>query len=122
MKTERKMLVAFLLNFGFALLEMAGGIFTGSIAILSDALHDLGDTMGILLACSLEKKSKQKADESIYFILRCISVLAFSVIRVCQHVKHAVIILADFYVVHKSFSSVKLGVSSPVGERQGALV
>ena len=40
MKGERKILIAFILNGGFALFELLGGAFTGSVAILSDALHD----------------------------------------------------------------------------------
>ena len=62
MKTEKNILVAFLLNIGFSIFELIGGIFTGSIAILSDSLHDLGDALSIGLSYFLERKSKQKAD------------------------------------------------------------
>jgi len=62
MKTEKNILVAFLLNISFSLFELIGGIFTGSIAILSDSLHDLGDALSIGLSYFLERKSKQKAD------------------------------------------------------------
>ena len=34
--------VAFFLNLGFTLFEVVGGLLTNSIAILSDALDDLG--------------------------------------------------------------------------------
>lgn len=34
--------VAFFLNFSFMIFEIAGAIYTNSVAILSDALHDLG--------------------------------------------------------------------------------
>ena len=37
MKTEKNILIAFLLNLAFAIFEFVGGIFTGSVAILSDA-------------------------------------------------------------------------------------
>ena len=47
MKTERNILVAFILNLAFSVFELFGGIFTGSVAILSDAVHDLGDAVGI---------------------------------------------------------------------------
>ena len=42
--------VAFWLNLVFCLLEFAGGLFTNSVAILSDALHDLGDSFSLGLA------------------------------------------------------------------------
>lgn len=58
MKTEKRILIAFLLNLGFSIFECFGGILTGSVAILSDALHDLGDAAAIGIAYFLEKKSK----------------------------------------------------------------
>ena len=42
--------VAFFLNLFFTLLEIAGGFFTNSMAILSDAVHDLGDCLSLGLA------------------------------------------------------------------------
>lgn len=49
--------LAFWLNFLFALVEIVGGLWTNSMAILSDALHDLGDSLALLSAWVLEKKS-----------------------------------------------------------------
>ena len=57
-------LTAFGLNLGFSVLELAGGLLTGSAAILSDALHDLGDAAGIGLAYALEKKSLRPPDDT----------------------------------------------------------
>lgn len=54
--------VAFWLNTGFALLELAGGIYTNSVAIMSDALHDFGDSLSLGLAYYLQKKSEKKKD------------------------------------------------------------
>lgn len=62
MKTERNILVAFVLNFLFAIFELFGGIFTGSVAILSDAVHDVGDAASIGVSYFLEKKSKKQPD------------------------------------------------------------
>ena len=42
--------LAFILNFCFALLEVVGGLLTNSIAILADALHDLGDSFSLAMA------------------------------------------------------------------------
>jgi len=63
MKTERNILIAFLLNSLFAVFEFIGGIFTGSVAIISDAVHDLGDAASIGISYFLEKKSKKQPDE-----------------------------------------------------------
>lgn len=64
MKTERNILIAFLLNLSFSVFEFVGGIFTGSVAIVSDALHDLGDAMSIGLSLFLERRSKRPPDET----------------------------------------------------------
>lgn len=63
MKTERTILAAFLLNCVFSLLEFFGGMMIGSTAIVSDAVHDAGDAVGIGIAYALEKKSKRQPDE-----------------------------------------------------------
>ena len=63
MKTEKNILLAFILNLSFSIFEFIGGIFTGSVAILSDAVHDIGDAASIGFSYFLEKKSKKQPDE-----------------------------------------------------------
>ena len=63
MKTEKNILIAFLLNITFSLFEFVGGLYTSSVAILSDSIHDLGDALSIGISYLLEKKSKKKADK-----------------------------------------------------------
>ncbi len=63
MKSPKRILMAFLLNLSFAVLEFIGGAFTGSIAIISDSVHDLGDSVSIGISYFLEKKSKKKPDD-----------------------------------------------------------
>ena len=63
MKTEKSILIAFLLNLFFSIFELIGGAFTNSIAIISDAIHDFGDSISIGIAYLLERKSKQKPDK-----------------------------------------------------------
>ncbi len=63
MKTEKNIFIAFILNFAFSVFEFIGGIFTGSVAIVSDAIHDFGDAAGIGISYFLEKKSKKQPDE-----------------------------------------------------------
>lgn len=64
MKTEKNILIAFLLNLSFSIFECIGGLITGSIAILSDSVHDIGDALSIGLSYILEKKSKKKPDNT----------------------------------------------------------
>ena len=38
MKSEKNIFIAFILNFSFSVFEFIGGILTGSVAIVSDAV------------------------------------------------------------------------------------
>ncbi len=62
MKSEAKILGAFILNLIFSLFEFFGAAFTGSVAIMSDAVHDLGDALSIGISFILERKSKRNPD------------------------------------------------------------
>ncbi len=57
--TDRNILIAFLLNLAFSIYEFIGGAFTHSVAITSDAIHDIGDALSIGLSYLLERKSHQ---------------------------------------------------------------
>ena len=59
MKTERNILIAFILNLAFSIFEFVGGIITGSVAIMSDAVHDIGDAASIGVSYLLEKKGEK---------------------------------------------------------------
>lgn len=55
--------VAFFLNLGFTLFEIFGGLAINSVAILSDALHDLGDSVSLGLAWYLGRVSEKESDQ-----------------------------------------------------------
>jgi cobalt-zinc-cadmium efflux system protein len=68
--------VAFLLNLGFTLFEVIGGLYTNSLAILSDALHDLGDSFSLGIAWYLERHSHKESDHRYSYGYRRFSLLA----------------------------------------------
>ncbi len=68
--------VAFFLNLSFTIIEIIGGIMTNSIAILSDAIHDFGDTLAIGAAYYFEKLSDKKRDQKFSYGYRRLSTLA----------------------------------------------
>jgi cobalt-zinc-cadmium efflux system protein len=57
--------VAFVLNATFTIIEFVGGIMTNSMAILADAVHDLGDTLAIGSSLFLESYA-QKGRSNTY--------------------------------------------------------
>lgn len=67
--------VAFFLNLVFTIVELIGGLMTNSMSILSDALHDLGDSLSIGLAWFLQKFSKKKSSRTFSYGYRRFSLL-----------------------------------------------
>lgn len=95
MKTEKNILIAFLLNVFFSLFEFVGGLITGSIAILSDSLHDFGDALSIGVSYFLEKKSKRKADAKYTYGYIKYSVLGSIITTI-------ILIVGSLFVIYES--------------------
>lgn len=66
---------AFFLNLSFSIIELVGGLWTNSVAIMSDALHDFGDALAMALAIGLEKFSHRKSDGHFSYGYRRFSTL-----------------------------------------------
>lgn len=88
---------AFFLNLGFAIIEWIGGFWTNSIAIVSDAIHDLGDSLAIGLAYIFEKISKKKADEKYTYWYARFSILG-ALITVL------ILIIGSFFILKNAIS------------------
>lgn len=74
--SENRILVAFLLNLFFTFVEVVGSMLTGSVTILSDAIHDFGDCIALGMAWRMEKLSRRPANERYQFGYRRFSVVA----------------------------------------------
>ncbi len=66
---------AFGLNLSFTLLEAAGGVLTNSMAVISGAMHDLGDSLSLGMAWYLQKVSGKKRDQVYSFGYKRFSLL-----------------------------------------------
>ncbi len=95
MKTEKNIFIVFLLNAIFCVFEFVGGFLTGSVAILSDAVHDLGDASTLGLSYFFEKKSKRKPDDKYTFGYARFSSLASAITTL-------VLILGSVFVIYSS--------------------
>lgn len=58
-RSSENLKTAFLLNLTFTVIEIIGGFWTNSIAILSDAVHDLGDSISLGLAWHFDRVSRR---------------------------------------------------------------
>jgi len=68
--------LAFFLNLSFTIIEIAGGIWTNSLAILSDAIHDLGDSLSLGMAWYLESYARKDKDKKYSYGYRRYSLLS----------------------------------------------
>lgn len=66
---------AFFLNLGFTIFEIIGGFLTNSVAILSDAIHDLGDSLSLGLAWYFQKVARRGSDASYSYGYKRFSLL-----------------------------------------------
>ncbi len=72
----RKLLITVLLNLVITLVEFVGGIFSNSLALISDAFHNLSDTVAILIAYITERVSRRASDKQHTFGYKRIQILA----------------------------------------------
>ena len=94
MKSQKRILTAFVLNLIFAVFEFIGGALTGSVAIISDSVHDFGDSVSIGISYFLEEKSKKEPDDKYTFGYGRYSVLGSLIMTVI------LIVGSIFVIIH----------------------
>jgi len=72
----KKLLFTTLLNFIITAAEVIGGILSNSLALLSDALHNLSDTVAVLLAWLASKIGERDPNEQNTFGYKRVEILA----------------------------------------------
>jgi cobalt-zinc-cadmium efflux system protein len=74
--SEKKLLIAVILNFAITLAEVIGGLFSNSLALLSDAFHNLGDGIAVFIAYLAHRISKRDSNKRKTFGYKRIEILA----------------------------------------------
>ena len=72
----RALMTALALTGGFLVVEVVGGIVTGSLALISDAAHMLTDTIGLAIALAATKIAARPADRRRSFGYQRFEILA----------------------------------------------
>ncbi len=93
--SEGNLLFAFALNAGFSIIEFIGGYLTNSVAVTSDALHDLGDSIALLFAYFSERWSKKSPDAIFTYGYRRFSVLS-------ALINGIILLLGSSYVIYEA--------------------
>lgn len=99
-ESVKRIRAAFFLNMGFAIIELIGGLVTGSFAIVADAIHDFGDSLSLALALFMQKKSGEGPSPSLsygylrYSVLSAIVsgmiIISGSVVILVEAVQHLI--------------------------------
>jgi len=74
--SQRNLLIAFIMNLILAAIEFAGGLWVGSVAVLSNALHDFGDAISLGVGYFLQRRSERGPSEKFSYGMRRLSLLS----------------------------------------------
>ena len=91
---SKNIATAFWLNFSFTLIEIVGGLLTNSVAILADAVHDLGDSLAIGFAWAASKIAGREANTHYSYGYRRWSLLSALVTGVVLVVGSILVLVA----------------------------
>ncbi len=92
-ESGKRITIVFVLNIVFAILEFIFGAMFGSVAILSDAVHDSGDAIAVGFAWFFEKVSRKKSNHSYTLGYRRFSLLGALITSVILLVGSTLVIL-----------------------------
>jgi cobalt-zinc-cadmium efflux system protein len=133
----RDLRIAFFFNLGFTLIEIAGGFWTNSMAVLSDALHDMGDVLVLGAAWYLSHVAMRGRDDkysygygrygmlggwltALVLAIGSLVLIGFTLSRINdEHAPHAMgmIVLAVFGLAMNGFAAWRLHAGSSLNER-----
>ena len=65
--TGKNLFFTILLNAGISLAELIGGIISGSISLISDAVHNFSDVLSLIISYIANKLAKRDATEKQTF-------------------------------------------------------
>lgn len=94
-RSGRNLKLAFFLNLGFTILEFIGGVYVNSISIISDAVHDLGDSFSLGTSWYLDSKSKKSATSRFSFGYRRFSLLG-------ALINSLILVAGSIYVIYEA--------------------
>ena len=99
MKSDKSILLAFILNLAFSIFEFIGGTFTNSVAIISDSVHDLGDSLSLGISYFLERKSKKGPNEKYTYGYIRYSVLGSIITTI-------ILIVGSIFVIYNAYERI----------------
>lgn len=103
--SSKNLKTAFFLNLAFTIFELIGGYYVNSVAIISDAIHDLGDSLSLGTSWYLDVKSKQSPTKAFSFGYRRFSLLG-------ALLNSVILIAGSVYVIKEAIGRILMPESS----------
>ena len=93
---ERALLIALVLTTTFLIVEVAGGIITGSLALISDAAHMLTDVAALAIALAAIRIAKRPAD-----VRRTFGYYRFEILAAAFNT--ILLFIVAFYILYEAY-------------------
>jgi len=92
-----RLLITMLLNFAITLVEIVGGLLSGSLSLISDALHNFSDGVAIIVSYVALRLSRKPKNEQYTFGLKRAQILA-------AILNAGVLLAISFYLLREAYS------------------
>lgn len=93
---DNKLKIGLVLNTGFTIFEFGVGMFAGSLALVSDAAHNLTDSLALLISFSANKIAKREANSEHSYGYGRATILA-------ALINATILIVLAFYIFYEAF-------------------
>ena len=91
----KNLIITILLNAGISLAELIGGIISGSIALISDAIHNFSDVLSLIVSYIAQRLSKKQASENSTYGYRRSEIFA-------AFINATTLIVLAFYIFYEA--------------------
>ncbi len=92
---DRRVALAIAVNLGLTLAQIAGGVVSGSLALIADAVHNFSDAVSLIIAFAARRIARRPTDASMSFGYGRIEVVA-------ALVNYTSLIIIGFYLVFEA--------------------
>lgn len=98
-KTKKQLIFGIFLNAFFTIVEFIAGIFANSLALITDSIHDLSDTLALILALVATRKAEKKPDVKRTFGYQRATILA-------AFINSIFLIVITFFIFIKAYERI----------------
>ncbi|MEE9420632.1 MAG: cation diffusion facilitator family transporter [Desulfatiglandaceae bacterium] len=95
-KSTARLFITMMLNFAITVAEVIGGIISGSLSLISDALHNFSDGIAIIVAYIAIRLSERTRTESYTFGLKRAEIIA-------AVINSAVLVAICFFLIREAY-------------------